>query len=178
MSADFVICPKCGGQVFKGQWPSGFCSGDPSQHARPTGTFIRGNAQSFTPVVYFENARGERKYPGRFADAPPPGFVRRELTNIHEVRKFQRVMDTEARIEHEVIGAEMEKRKKARQKERRERMFRKLNDMGASQAGIDFAKAAVQRSDSKPKKRYEPGSFIAPFEYNKSNVAAQAGISK
>ena len=174
MSGEYVICGKCGGKVSKGQWPAGFCSGDPSQHARPTGTFIRGNAQSFRPIVYFENARGERSYPGRSTDPTPRGYIRKELTTTREVRQFQRVLDTESRIEHEMQSVVVEQQVAAAKKERRERMFNKLNAMGASQAGIDFAKMACKASDERPTPKYNPGSYSHPFEDNASNVRAQS----
>lgn len=129
-------------------------------------------------MVYFENARGEKKYPGRYNDPTPPGYERRELTTTHDVRKFQRVMDTESRIEHEVHESKCAEMEENWRKTRRERMFSKLNAMGASQAGIDFAKMAVERNDSKPKKKYNPGNYIAPFENDASNVRAQSLESK
>jgi hypothetical protein len=129
-------------------------------------------------VVYFENARGEKKYPGRSTDPAPPGFERRELTTTHEVRRFQRKMDFEARLEREVYDQANEIRSAERKRIRRERMFDKLNKMGASPAGIDLAKKACERSDARPKPKYNPGSYISAFENDASNLRAQSLESK
>jgi len=58
-------------------------------------------AQRFSPVVIHKDAAGNVRFPGR-ADAPvPEGFQKVELTNIHEVRKFEKDMNSRDREQAE-----------------------------------------------------------------------------
>jgi hypothetical protein len=51
-------------------------------------------AQSFSPVVVHRDAQGNVRFPGA-ADAPvPAGFQKVELTTVHQIRKFEREMNS------------------------------------------------------------------------------------
>ena len=53
------------------------------------------NAQRFDPVVIHRDQAGNVRYPGR-SDAPvPEGFMKVELTDFAQVRKFEREMETQ-----------------------------------------------------------------------------------
>lgn len=73
-----VNCTQCGEPLYIGEWP--FC---------PHGSLRGDNAQRFDPVVYFENSDGHRLFPGRSAEQPPSGYIRKELCTIAAVRAFE-----------------------------------------------------------------------------------------
>ena len=51
-------------------------------------------AQSFSPVVIHRDANGNVRFPGH-SDAPvPPGFQKVELATVHDIRKFEKEMNT------------------------------------------------------------------------------------
>jgi hypothetical protein len=63
----------------------------PGQY-RPT------NAQRFTPVVIHRDAQGNIRYPGH-ANAPvPEGFHKVELTDFHQIRKFEKEVNERERV--------------------------------------------------------------------------------
>lgn len=178
MSAEMVQCSTCGGSYAIGDWP--MCGGNPENHTRPHGSFAPGDALPFTPVVVFKNAKGEMRYPGSSQQAPPPGFVREEITTTRRVRSLQREMDLHAKIEHEMntqrIYAEQDRTLKARHEKFREKAKKMTPEgQGFAKLAMEISRKKLEQSRDKP---YNPGSFVDAFENNRSNVAAQSAFSK
>ena len=90
-------CEKCGRvkeYFFKPMPPSmvicadGNCSGNALYS--PSFYYTSQTAQRFAPVVVHKDAEGNVRFPGH-ADAPlPPGFHKVELTDFHQIRKFEK----------------------------------------------------------------------------------------
>lgn len=163
--AQVVECPKCGEFYEIGDWP--LCNGDPANHVPPQGSFRRGNAQSFSPVVVFRGKGGMISVPGDNRDPTPHGYERVEIDSVRGVRKLQKTLDLQSRIEREGVDEREERAIAQDRKIRRANLTAKMSSM--SEQGRAFAKLAMRQTDAKPKKRYNPGNYIESFEYDKSN---------
>lgn len=124
-------------------------------------------AQATAPTVIHRNAQGEIRFPGR-ADAPlPAGFEKVELRTLKERDRFEREQNSR------------ENRKQAEYRENRERMYSQVerqnrSDLRSRMAsmsnlGRDFARLAMERSNNKPRPRFDAGFFIESSHLNASN---------
>lgn len=163
-----TTCKTCGTPYNIGDWP--ICGGDPSQHAVPSGSFRPGDAQTFSPVVVFKDRNGQLSYPGSNKDQTPNGYERVEINTTRGVRQLQKRMDTELKIEHEMVDMVEENAINKFRKTRRERLREKMKKM--TPQGRQFAELAMKKTDEKPKKSFRPASYIESFEYDKSNREA------
>lgn len=85
-------CSKCGDPLQIGDWP--FCKG-----AGTHNSVVQVNSQRFAPVVYLENAAGERILPpanDREIVAMMPGYVQKEARTLSEVRALTKHMDRQS----------------------------------------------------------------------------------
>lgn len=85
-------CSKCGDLLQIGDWP--FCKG-----AGTHNSVLQVNAAHFAPVVYLENAAGERILPpanDREIVAMMPGYVQKEARTLSEVRALTKHMDRQS----------------------------------------------------------------------------------
>ena len=146
------------------------CGGDPSQHATPSGSFRPGDAQTFSPVVVFKDRKGNLSYPGSNRDRTPDGYERVEINTTRGVRQLQKQMDTELKIEREMVDMVEERSVNGFRKKRRERLREQMKKM--TPQGRQFAELAMKKTDEKPKRRFKPASYVESFEYDKSNRAA------
>lgn len=160
-----VCCKTCGELYEIGDWP--LCNGDPANHVPPQGSFRRGNAQSFSPVVVFRGKGGKISVPGDNRDPTPNGYERVEIDSIRGVRNLQKTLDLQSNIEREGVDEREEIAIASDRKIRRANLRAKMPSM--SEQGRAFAKLAMAQTDAKPKKRYNPGNYIESFEYDKSN---------
>lgn len=163
--ATMTTCTRCGVIYRIGDWP--LCNGDPANHVPPQGSFRRGNAQSFSPVVVFRGQGGRISVPGDNRDPTPHGYERVEIDSVRGVRKLQKALDLQSRIEREGVDQREELAIAQDRKIRRTNLRAKMPSM--SEQGRAFAKLAMAQTDAKPKKRYTPGNYIESFEYDKSN---------
>lgn len=86
------LCDNCGDKIQIGDWP--FCRGRGSH-----GTPFSQDAAHFAPVVYLENAAGERILPpanDREIVAMMPGYVQKEARTVSEVRALTKHMDRQS----------------------------------------------------------------------------------
>lgn len=90
--SNFDICPTCGGELIVGSYP--FCKGNPADHE----TVRTRMAQSIRGTVYFENAKGEVRFPPSPNSKCPNGFERKELTTLRAADKFMREQNQRERI--------------------------------------------------------------------------------
>jgi hypothetical protein len=154
---ELITCKECGKELEIGDYP--FC---PHESIYPQ------QAQHFSPVVYHVDAHGNKRFPGS-PDAPvPAGFEKRELTNIQEIRRFEREVNAEERQrynEHK-FREEMtfDPQRKARQEELRAAM------QHMSQYGRDFARAAMERTNAERRfKNFDAQFRIDVFSQNAGN---------
>ncbi len=127
-------------------------------------------AAPFEPVVFFEDAAGNKRFPAA-PDAPvPAGFERRELRTIHEVRNFERAVNQEERAEwDEYRNAEdraFGEQRQARHAELRAAM------QHMSPYGRDFAQVAMEQTNRKGRGSYEAGFRLEVFSENAGNREA------
>lgn len=149
---DAIRCPECkktAKQVFK-----------------PTA-----NAQLHKPIVVFQNAAGETCYPGDANDPVPAGYERRELRTIREIESFEREERRKGTAEHQrVIEAEEQYFGAIRDKERgdlRQAM------QGWSPLMRDAARAAMEKTDNRRRRRAEGGVMVHILHFDQSNRAAR-----
>jgi hypothetical protein len=158
-----TTCPKCGAELHRGDWP--FCDA-PGGH----GSVFNVNAARFEPVLVFEDAGGNVRFPGSHDDPVPPGFAKRELRTIHEVRAFENRMNREERARWERHQEAEHNAWSAAEKERRAQLRAEMQHMSA--AGRDFARYAMEQNDRRPRENFDPGFRIAVFSDDASNREA------
>lgn len=78
-----VFCSTCNHEMEIGDYP--FC---PHESIYPQ------DAQGFSPVVIHKDAKGNIRFPGNSNAPVPDGFQRVELTNVREVRKLEREVNS------------------------------------------------------------------------------------
>lgn len=131
------------------------------------------DAQPFDPVLIFEDAQGNIRFPGR-NDAPAPeGFKPVKLTDIRQVRKFERQMNDRERVRHE-IAIEGERTAFSEvQRRNREELRAAMRHM--TPAGRELARAAMEegdRQDSQPRGSFDAGFHIEVFSQDSGNREA------
>lgn len=136
-------CSNCGKEVQHGDWP--YC---------PHESTFSLNAQRFDPVVYFENADGKTRIPGRSDTPTPPGYQRVELKTLAEVRSFERRLGQRDYEQHEQSAARdsaaCEVARTKLRRELRSEMERMSNE------GRDFARYAIEQTNNRPRRRFDP----------------------
>lgn len=165
-----IPCTRCGGTYAIGDWP--LCNGDPSQHARPSGGFFLGNAKKAPETVIFRDRRGQIIIPGTNQDPTPAGCRREEISGVFETRKLQKELDRQSRDQHEMAQERNEPINEFRRKQRQSELRRKMSQM--SPAGRDFARVAIEKSNAKARKRYDPGNHVVAYEQNNPSHNSEA----
>jgi hypothetical protein len=123
--------------------------------------FLRRDACHFEPVVIHRNADGEVSFPGRSDEPPEPGYERVELRTLHEVRKFEKHMNRKEYAKWaEYQEAYQQKREEVVANRRRE-IYACMPSM--SPLGRALAKLAMEKTDSAPKPKFEPGFRVKVF---------------
>jgi hypothetical protein len=164
--SEAVICKECGQELKIGDFP--YCGRD-GRHESIYPQF----AQSFSPVVVHKSADGSIRFPAH-ADAPvPKGFQKVELTNIGQVRKFEKEVNVkenallrEGRYKER---ADIQAGKKIMREAFKERV------KGFSPRGKRFAENAMAYSDQRKSKRDVMGDtnfHIEAFSFDSSNREA------
>jgi len=152
-------CSRCGQIVCIGQWP--WCPHD----------WLRAqDAIHFDPVVYHVNAEGVIRFPGS-VDAPvPPGFEKRELRTVGEVRHFQQRINAaeNAKIRQHVEAecAWLEQVEAAHRSD----LYQAMQHM--TPAGRAFAHLAMAIHNARRPRSADAGFYIEPFEFDASNREA------
>lgn len=159
-------CQKCGRFCLKGMWPSEMCGRQgPSGH----GDVYKGYAQGFDPVVVHYNPKtGEYRFPGSGNSRVPKGYQRQELTNMHQVRRFQRDWNQSERrkVDESVVRSQI----RMEQIHARHRPELRMAMQSMSEFGRDFARTAMKINDERgTKKAFDPGCHLEVFEYDRSN---------
>jgi hypothetical protein len=154
-----MTCNKCGKGLEIGDFP--FC---PHESIYPQ------HAQTFDPVVIHRNEAGEVRFPGRTDAQVPAGYEKVELRTLAEVRKFEREMNARDRAVHasaqERSRIQMEQ---LRLKERGE-LLQMMQQM--SPFGRDLTRVAIQATDERARKEYDPGFRVEVFSDDASNREA------
>lgn len=162
-------CPDCGQQTipFPDGTPCPLCVAADSGAA-----FLRAgrNAQAFDPVLIFEDAHGNVRFPGR-NDAPTPdGFKAVELRDIRQVREFERRMNAREHARHEVsTEGERAAFSEAQQRNRAELRAAMRHMTPAGRALAQAAMDEGDRQDSQPRARFDPGFHVEVFSQDSSN---------
>lgn len=161
-------CTKCGRFCFVGMWPSEMCG---RQGASGHGPVFRGFAQGFDPVVVHYNPKtDEYRFPASSESGArvPKGFQKQELTNVHQVRRFQRDWNRVERrkVDQSVVRAQQ----RMDQIHALHRPELRMAMQGMSEFGRDLARTAMKVNDERgAKKAYDPGCHLEAFEYDRSN---------
>ncbi len=153
-------CSQCGQPISIGEWP--FC---------PHGYAGEGNAQHFEPVVYFEDAGGNRLFPGRTSERPPVGYTRKELTTISAVRAFEKSENRKLYEQHhdskmrEQIVYDLERKPKI------EAVRARMSSMSPAERACAerLLERVSRRSFSSEASRYDAGFHVEPFSRDASN---------
>jgi phage FluMu protein Com len=124
-------------------------------------------AQPTEPTVVHLNAAGEVRFPGR-SDAPlPPGFEKVELRTIRERDRFERSINARENGKYAIY---MENRERVyAEVERQNRSDLRARMTNMSNLGRDFARVAMERSNNKPRPRFDAGFMIEANHMNASN---------
>jgi hypothetical protein len=145
------------------------------------------NAQGFTPVVIHKDSQGNVRFPAN-ANAPvPPGFQKVELTNIQQVRRLEKEVNTKDREIAEKFRQSRQVFLDGQLKENRRVMEdirnggswigtdpagRPVIRHGLSNKGQKFLDAMRQQSELRQKqgsRHTNPEFVVDAFSYNQSN---------
>lgn len=156
-----TTCPKCGAELRRGDWP--FCDA-PGGH----GSVFNVNAARFDPVLIFEDAGGHVRFPGSPDDPVPPGFAKRELRTVQEVRQFEGRMNREERARWEKRQEAEHNAFEAAQRQRRAELRDAMQHM--SEFGKDFCRHAIAENDRRSGGgSFDPGFRVEVFSQDASN---------
>jgi hypothetical protein len=130
------------------------------------------DAQGFTPIVLFRDpSTGEYRVPGIATEGTPPGFERAELRTLAELERVTKQMSARGRAEAERLHHE---KHEAIGKVKAELHAELRNEMRhMSGAALEFAEAALARSEARQTKRAFSGEVVNHvLEYDSSNREA------
>jgi hypothetical protein len=113
-------------------------------------------------LEYFENGKGEIRFPGSRHDPAPPGFIRREIASRREYDRFRKRVNRDLLREHEKRREYEEQEYEEFQKNQRSELRQMMQHF--SERGKDLARAAMEYNDSKPRDRYDPGFHVDAME--------------
>lgn len=133
----------------------------------PHSSLTQSFAARFDPVVVHVDNTGKVSFPGRSDAKLPPGYERRELRTIQEVRAFQKEYNKRAGEEHEVRQGIKEAQFSENQA--RHRSDLRVAMMSMSRYGRDFARLAMEVNDKRRKSQPAPVGYFEAFENDASN---------
>jgi hypothetical protein len=114
-------------------------------------------AQTEATVVH-RNAQGELRFPAQ-ADAPvPPGFEKVELRTVGERDRFERQQNHRENQTHAEFLENRERTYSEVEKQNRSDLRARMQSM--SNLGRDFARLAMEKSNQKPRWRFDAGFHI------------------
>lgn len=136
----------------------------------PSFYYTSQTAQRFSPVVVHKDAEGNVRFPGH-ADAPlPPGFHKVELTDFHQIRKFEKEINAKDRERaskfHEAKSFLLD----GQLKENRRVMSELVKNF--TPRGKEFYAKMKEVSERKQKqggRGIDPGFYIEAFTQDSSN---------
>jgi hypothetical protein len=139
----------------------------------PSFYYTSQTAQRFAPVVVHKDAEGNIRFPGR-ADAPlPPGFHKVELTDFHQVRKFEREVNQRDKERAEKFHNAKAQLLDGQLKENRrvmEGLVKQFTPRGKKfYDKMREVSEAKQRNGGRP---IDPGFYIEAFTQDSSNREA------
>ncbi len=112
------------------------------------------NAQGFEPIVYFEDANGKVVVPGASHARPRAHQVRKEARNIRELEKLEKRVNRQERDKAEQSLHNRQVGRALDETARRRVLRSQMESMDAF--GRDLARAAMERTDSRPEVLHEP----------------------
>lgn len=119
------------------------------------------------PVVIHVDRGGAVRFPGNSDAKVPKGFNKVELRTIPEIEKFEREMNrkfhAEAEQHHENEARVFGEIRAQLRSELRQRM------QTMSALGRDFARAAMEANDRRPRKSSDTGFHLQVLHFNASN---------
>jgi len=147
--------------------------------------YERNMAQPFTPTTIHVNAKGEINF-AMHSNAPiPPGYEKRELRTIAEIRKFEKQMNEKQRVEYVEHKSREHERFSAMQRERRKTMRQALETgscmmrdkdgnpqrVDFSEADKDLARYAMEQNDQRAymQRNWDAGFFLEALSMDSSN---------
>ncbi len=127
------------------------------------------NAARFAPIVVFRAPDGSYRFPARSSVRTPAGMERVEMTNVQQVRRFENEMNARETARYNESQGRQREAYSFAQSHLRSDLRAKMRTM--SQAGRDFAEAAMRRNDarSSSSSSYEPGFRVEVLSDDRSN---------
>jgi hypothetical protein len=127
-------------------------------------------AQCFSPVVVHKDSEGNVRFPGH-ADAPvPPGFQKVELTDVHQIRKFESEVNKRDRERAEKFHEAKATLLNGQLKENR-RVMEELvkNFTPRGRRFYDKMREVSEAKQSSAGRPIDPGFYIEAFTQDSSN---------
>ena len=156
-------CVVCGRLCLVGMYPVCGRRG-PSGH----GWMRADPAQRFDPiVVHWNPATQSYRFPGSADAQMPSGFVKKELRNFSEVRRFQRHWNTLERARVDRVVSRDIARIDALDAKNRPELRQAMQHMDPYMR--DFAELSMRMNDMKRPKMFEPNCHIEAMEFDSSN---------
>jgi putative FmdB family regulatory protein len=123
-------------------------------------SFGRGRpAQTFIPVVVHRDAEGNISYPGRSDEPAPPGYERVELRTIEDVRQFEKTVNEKDYREWSEKQEKLLEAQEQAEHDRRSELFSQVK----TEFGRNLLRLAIERSNSRPRKKFFPGFHVKIF---------------
>jgi hypothetical protein len=124
-------------------------------------------AQAFDPIVIHVDSQGNKRFPAS-PDAPvPPGFEKRELRTVREVREFERTVNREERQRWDETKIREEMTFDPQRRERHRELRSEMQHM--TPFGRAFAEYAMQQTNGKSRGNYDPQFRVDIFSTDASN---------
>lgn len=153
-------CPSCGHELHIGDFP--FC--EPGGGHSPARSV---NAALFDPVVIHRDAAGNIRYPANIHAPVPEGYQKVELRTVGEVRRFEAEVNQREHASADQHHSAREAAFAAAQSNRRSDLRGKMRNMSAF--GQDFARHAMERTDSSRPQPRDVGFHLDVFSNDSSN---------
>jgi hypothetical protein len=125
-------------------------------------------AQAFDPIVIHVDSQGNKRFPAS-PDAPvPPGFEKRELRTVREVREFERTVNREERQRWDETRIREEMTFDPQRRERHRELRSEMQHM--TPFGRAFAEYAMQQTNGKTRGSFDAGFRVSVFSDDRSNM--------
>jgi hypothetical protein len=136
----------------------------------PSFYYTSQTAQRFAPVVVHKDAEGNVRFPGH-ADAPvPEGFHKVELTDFHQIRKFEREVNQRDKERAEKFHSAKSFLLDGQLKENRRVMGELVkNFTSRGRKFYDKMREVSERKQKEAGRGIDPGFYIEAFTQDSSN---------
>ena len=124
------------------------------------------NAQAFAPTVVFKRKDGTYTVPGRYDEACPRDAEIVTLSDIQQVRKFEREYSSHLKRQHEESAERQSEIQAGIKHERRRELREQMKHWVTSARAVAehaMKEADGRESDSSKAARFDPGFRIAAF---------------